>query len=433
MAQRIGLGSIFQILIHHMRIDHGGIKVFVAQNFFQGTNIHAVLIHQRCRRMPEFMYRAVLLRKTCGAKILFDQSFYRLHIDALTELADKQGIFVTGFRRDPMGEIGLNRAETGLIEINHTLFVALAQHAEAIIGNILQIDANQLGNTHTAVQEEGNDAIIPLFVLAVDGFQQLQAFPKGQILGQSILRFGHIQTFGGVFVDQLKLFAIIFIKSAQGRDLAGAGANFITISGFDTFMMFGALSGCKNKKIQNFCTGNTPTDLDVTDRYPMATVWACDVTAFGAFHRQEELHPREHTEKCRILCDIAMGIAPADDENTRLLISELIREGYVSMENGKPVSRVPVIDSAVRALFDEIGQELQAALEEPSKRLYQRVSDVVRATLVPQLADYAHGFTVTWLGFLEGALFDALYNDGFLMIPEEGDNKPYACRIVLHD
>ena len=184
---------------------------------------------------------------------------------------------------------------------------------------------------------------------------------------------------------------------------------------------------------QNFCTGNTPTDLDATDRYPRATVWACDVTAFGAFHRQEELHPREHTAKCRVLCDIAMGVALSDDENTRLFISELIREGYVSMENGKPVSRVPVIDSAVRALFDEIGQELQTALEEPSKRLYQRISDVVRATLVPQLADYAHGFTVTWLGFLEGALFDALYNDGFLMIPEEGDNKPYACRIVLHD
>ena len=184
---------------------------------------------------------------------------------------------------------------------------------------------------------------------------------------------------------------------------------------------------------QNFCTGNTPTDLDASASYPKATVWPCDVTAFGAFHRQEELHPREHTEKCRVLADIAMDIPLSDDENTRLLTAELVQEGYVSMENGKPVSRVPVIDRTVRALFDEIGQELQPALEDASKRLYQRISDVVRATLVPQLADYAHGYTVTWLGFLEGALFDALYTDGFLMIPEEGDNKPYACRIVLHD
>ena len=184
---------------------------------------------------------------------------------------------------------------------------------------------------------------------------------------------------------------------------------------------------------RNFCTGNTPTDLDASEHYPKASVWACDVTAFGAFHRQDELHPREHTEKCRVLCDIAMGVTPAEDENTRLLTAELIREGYVSVQNGKPVSRVPVIDAAVRGLFDEIGHELQTALEEPSKRLLQRVSDIVRATLVPQLSDYVHGFTVTWLGFFEGALFDLLYQDGFLMIPEEGDNKPYACRIVLHD
>ena len=183
-----------------------------------------------------------------------------------------------------------------------------------------------------------------------------------------------------------------------------------------------------------FSTGNTPTDLDASANYPKATVWPCDVTAFGAFHRQGELHPREHTEKCRVLCDIAMGAVPSDGENTGLLTSELIREGYVSMENGKPVSRVPVIDSTVRALFAEIEAELQTALEDASRKLYQRVSDVVRATLVPQLADYAHGFTVTWLGLLEGALFgEALYEDGFLMIPEEDDNKPYACRIVLHD
>ncbi len=183
-----------------------------------------------------------------------------------------------------------------------------------------------------------------------------------------------------------------------------------------------------------FSTGNTPTDLDASADCPKATVWPCDVTAFGEFHRQKELHPREHTEKCRVLADIAMGAALSDDENTRLLTSELIREGYVSMENGKPASHVPVINGNVRSLFAEIEAELQIALEEPSKRLYQRVSDVVKATLAPQLSDYAHGFTVTWLGFLEGALFgEALWEDGFLMIPEEGDNKPYACRIVVHD
>ena len=85
-------------------------------------------------------------------------------------------------------------------------------------------------------------------------------------------------------------------------------------------------------------------------------------------------------------------------------------------------------------MFAELETELQTTLEAQSKKLYDRISDVVKTTLPPQLADYTHGFTVTWLGLLEGALFaEALYEDGFLMIPEEGDNKPYACRMVLHD
>ncbi len=183
-----------------------------------------------------------------------------------------------------------------------------------------------------------------------------------------------------------------------------------------------------------FSAGHTPTELTAADTCPAATVWPCDVTAFGDYHRQSELHPREHTEKCRVLCDIAMGIAPADDENTRLLCAELVREGYIAKDGDHFVSCVPVTDSTVHKLFAEIDTELLSALEVPSKKLYERISDVVKTTLVPQLSDYAHGFTVTWISFLAGALFaEALYEDGFLMIPEEDDNRPYACEIVVHN
>ena len=120
-----------------------------------------------------------------------------------------------------------------------------------------------------------------------------------------------------------------------------------------------------------------------------------------------------------------MNAALSDDEYTRLLCAELAHEGYIEKHGDSFVSRVPVTDASVRALFAEMEAELQTALQAPSAKLYQCISDVVKATLVPQLADYAHGFTVTWLGFLEGALFaEALNEDGFLMIPEEDDNKP---------
>ncbi|MBR5219732.1 MAG: hypothetical protein IKV66_01970, partial [Clostridia bacterium] len=195
-----------------------------------------------------------------------------------------------------------------------------------------------------------------------------------------------------------------------------------------------ALIYAMEEPILRFSSGHTPTELDATDGYPKATVWPCDVTAFGEYHRQSELHPREHSEKCRVLTDIAMNAALSDDENTRLLCAELAHEGYIEKHGDSFVSRVPVTDARARALFAELETELQTTLESPSKKLYDRVSDVVKTTLPPQLADYTHGFTVTWLGFLEGALFaEALYEDGFLMIPEEHDNRPYACEIVLHD
>ena len=183
-----------------------------------------------------------------------------------------------------------------------------------------------------------------------------------------------------------------------------------------------------------FSAGHTPTDLAAADTYPRATVWPCDVTAFGAFHRQAELHPREHSEKCRVLCDIAMGAALSDDENTRLLCAELAYEGYIERDGDRFVSRVPVTNAAVHILFSEIDTALLSALEAPSKKLYERISDVVRTTIVPQLSDYTRGFTVTWINFLAGALLaEALYEDGFLMIPEADDNKPYACYIELQD
>lgn len=183
-----------------------------------------------------------------------------------------------------------------------------------------------------------------------------------------------------------------------------------------------------------FSSGHTPTELPAAAASPAVTVWPCDVTAFGEYHRQNELHPREHTEKCRVLAAIAQGVLPADDEDTHLLCAELAHEGYIEKHGDRFVSRVPVTDARVRALFAEMETELQTTLKAPSKKLYDRVSDVVKTTLPPQLADYAHGFTVTWIGFLEGALFaEALYEDGFLMIPEADDNRPYACEIVVHD
>ncbi|MBQ8576644.1 MAG: RNA polymerase sigma factor [Clostridia bacterium] len=173
-----------------------------------------------------------------------------------------------------------------------------------------------------------------------------------------------------------------------------------------------------------FSAGHTPTALDCG-----AAVWPCDVTAFGDYHRQNELRSKE---KSQVLYDIAMGNPLPDDENTCLHVTALLEEGYVEKTDAGFVSRVPVTDGNARAVLASVNETLAEAVAAPSAVLWQKMNDLVAATIVPQLSEYARGFAVQWISLLSGAYFaQALYEDGFLRIPEEGDDRPYACEIIV--
>ena len=70
MAQRVGFGGILKILIHHMGVNHGRVQILMPEHFFKRAYIHAVLVHQCGCGMTKFMYRAMLLGKAGGAKVV---------------------------------------------------------------------------------------------------------------------------------------------------------------------------------------------------------------------------------------------------------------------------------------------------------------------------------------------------------------------------
>jgi len=54
----------------------------------------------------------------------------------------------------------------------------------------------------------------------------------------------------------------------------------------------------------------------------------------------------------------------------------------------------------------------------------------VKSTIPEQLKAYAKGYTEIWIMMYSGiSLYEALYDKGFLTIPEKGDKTPVACYI----
>lgn len=167
--------------------------------------------------------------------------------------------------------------------------------------------------------------------------------------------------------------------------------------------------------------GQTPTFLE------NCTVYPCDVVAFGPYHRQEELWDQH---KAQALYDVYCGRLRPEDE---VCYAELIRQGFVIKggEVGQSLlCNVAVTTEKSRRLFASINAELTAALQKLCGPIRENIARIVRATLPEQLRDYTNGYTETWIGFYAGVyLREALYDSGFLTIPQKDDLTPLACWI----
>jgi hypothetical protein len=164
--------------------------------------------------------------------------------------------------------------------------------------------------------------------------------------------------------------------------------------------------------------GQTPTSLE------KCTVWAKDIRAFGEFHCQRELREER---KAQALYDVYTGQTKDNDIE---LYAQLISEGYVVKANGGMYSNVAVLTAESRDLFSKINAELSEQLSPLCREIRENIGRIVKSTVAPQLKKYAKGFTETWISFYSGVYFyEALYNKGFISIPERDDKTPVACYI----
>jgi hypothetical protein len=164
--------------------------------------------------------------------------------------------------------------------------------------------------------------------------------------------------------------------------------------------------------------GQTPTRLE------KCTVWPRDIKIFGEYRCQREL---QDERKAQALYDVYTGqTKDADIE----IYAQLIEEGYVIKNGDTLFCNVAVSTPQARKLFDGLNDELNKTLSTLCKEICENIGRIVKSTIPPQLKEYAKGYTETWIQFYSGVYFyEALYDKGFVTLPEKNDKTPVACYI----
>ena len=119
----------------------------MAEHLLQRAYIHPVLQHECGRRVPQFVRGVLAGVQPRAGQIFLDHDLYGITADARAPVGEKHGRRAR--RRDlaAHGQIPVERFAAGVVEVDNTLFAALAEDAQAIAVVILQVQTNQLRDT----------------------------------------------------------------------------------------------------------------------------------------------------------------------------------------------------------------------------------------------------------------------------------------------
>ena len=126
----------------------------------------------------------------------------------------------------PYRQIDLKRLTASLIEIYHSLLGALSEHAQRaqLRVDVAEVDAGELGQTHSAVEKESYYCIVPLARLrigiAAHRVEQCNALFEGEKTRQGFFVRRCFDICRRAFVDQMPRDRIVFKKRLYRRQSA---------------------------------------------------------------------------------------------------------------------------------------------------------------------------------------------------------------------
>ena len=186
-----------------MSVYFGGSEVLVTEHVLEYAHINAaVLVHQRRGCMAQLVAGVSLCAQTDFFKVLVHHRLNGLDGHPAVVAADKQRVFILYFINRAYTHVVVDRVDAGGVEIDDALLVALAEHTDrAIVADIGVVQPRHLRNTQTAVEKEGDNGVVALAVLALDGVKQLDALFEREILGESFFRFWNFKLLNGIFFE----------------------------------------------------------------------------------------------------------------------------------------------------------------------------------------------------------------------------------------
>ena len=136
-----------------MGINLRGVQMVVPQDFLNCPDIHTVLQHQRGGGMAQLVGRILGAVDSSFAQALFHHGVNRGTADAFVLCRQKQCVGISACDGPPDSQPAFQRVLTGVIQINDAHFIAFAQHPQGIVLDVAQVQANQLRNSQTAIEE----------------------------------------------------------------------------------------------------------------------------------------------------------------------------------------------------------------------------------------------------------------------------------------
>ena len=195
MGERVRVDGAAHSLIAHVGVYLGRVQLFMTEDILQNPHIDVPrTVHQRRRRVTQLVRRISLVPEPCLVKVLVDHPLHRLVADPCVPRGQEQRVLVAYLRvRGAHREVFFYRLAAGVVQVYHTLLIALSDdpHRRYSAVDVREIDPAELRETHPAVQEQRQYAVVPLTRLrlrvAENRAEKRLALGEGQKLRQGFL------------------------------------------------------------------------------------------------------------------------------------------------------------------------------------------------------------------------------------------------------
>ena len=185
------------------------------------------------------------------------------HADAVLVPGAKEGAVVGQLDLVPFLQVGINGLSAGRAEVDKALLVALANHPNAVLIDIRQIQPHQLTAPDAAVQEEHENGVVPFLIWPGNCLQKCSGFLHSQIFWQAFPQFWVFQVGHRIFGQLLGSHRQVLIERLDGRELPSTAGSLDPALRHSLIRPRHPIIGKVGEEVKNFRLGDRAQKVQV--------------------------------------------------------------------------------------------------------------------------------------------------------------------------